>query len=164
MTSDTQYGCGTTTVDPDAEQTYTNTKQVAPGVTFTLHIAGDKETTDQGRQALRALGNTVAEQVTDLASSRYVFTETVERDLGVYDGDDYYSLTVAFTPTKRRDLRNGKSMISALNALDRALAAAHRDIVDRASLAEQMDNAPVVDVLVFVAETPRRRGSFFGLI
>ena len=160
MTSTTEYGCGTT-VDPDEPQEHFRTSRVAPGVYFTLQIVGDEETVLTGDQAQDVLGGIVAEQVNDLASHRYVFTHQVSRTLTVMDGDDRYTLTVDFTPTRRRDLRGGKSELSVLNAFDRALAAAHQAITSRATLIEQLENAPTVDVLVLIEVKPRRRRRFW---
>jgi hypothetical protein len=140
MTSSTQYGCGSNYVDPDAPSTYTRSTQVADGVYLTTRITGEQQLTDIGDTVHEALGSIVAEQVNDLASSRYVFTHSVSRTTTVLDGDDEYTVTVDFTPSRRRDLRNGKSEISVLNALDRAVALVHQTITAQATVGELLQN------------------------
>ena len=132
----TQSGCGY--VDPDAQQEWNNTEQVAPGAYLTVQITGEQELVDQGSSVFQALSAAVTSQVSDLASARYVFTHQVERSVTVNDGDDAITATLTFQPTRRRDLRNGKSELSVLNALDRGLTLAHSVITAQATLAETL--------------------------
>lgn len=146
MTSTYQSGCGFS-VDPDAPKQYANTTEVAPGVYLTLQITGEEQLTDIGATVQEALASVVTEQVSDLASARYVFTHQVSRTTTVYDGDDRYDVTLDFTPTRRRDLRNGESELSVLNTLDRAVALAHQAITAHATVAELLEKmGPLVSV------------------
>lgn len=139
MTSTNQYGCGYP-VDPDAPKTYANTTQVAEsGVYLTVQITGEEQLTDIGRVVQDAIASVVEEQVKDLNSKRYVFTHPVSRATTVFDGDDRYDITLDFTPTRRRDLRNGESELSALNALDRGIALAHQAVTAHATVAEFLE-------------------------
>lgn len=138
MTRSTQHGCGFS-VDPDAPRSYHRTTSVAESVYLTVQITGDEQLTDIGDTVQEGIARVVTEQVKDLASSRYVFTHQVSRTTTVFDGDDEYTVTLDFTPTRRRDLRNGESELSALNTLDRALALAHQAITAQATVAELLE-------------------------
>lgn len=162
-TTSSQTGCGYTDVNPDAEQRFHSSTSVAPGVTLTLDIVGDKETTDQGNQALRALSEAIAPSVQDMDASRYVFTYPVQRSVTVQDLDDVYTATVTFQPSKRRDLRSGTTESSALTTLAVAVANAHSTIAERAMWSEAFSNEPAMSMVVLVGATssPSRRGRRF---
>lgn len=150
MTSTNQYGCGFS-VDPDAPSSYNRTTQVADGVYLTTQITGEEKLTDIGDTVHEALSSIVAEQVNDLNSKRYVFTHQVSRTTTVLDGDDEYTVTVDFTPSRRRDLRNGKSELSALNALDRGLALVHQTITAQAAFHEIVETYGPLGAVIAMA-------------
>lgn len=150
MTSTYQSGCGFS-VDPDAPKQYARTTEVTESVYLTVQITGDEQLTDIGDTVREGITRVVTEQVNDLASKRYVFTHQVSRTTTVLDGDDEYTVTLDFTPTRRRDLRNGASELSALNALDRALALAHQAITAQAAVAELLEKMGPLGVVFAMA-------------